>query len=156
MLKKILVPIDGSDNSISALKYAINFAKYTDGELKLIYIIDERELEGPLIEDIIASMGLTPYSDIRHKILEIMRERAQAIVSECENICKKSKIACSSKIAQGIINKIICEEAKSLDLVILSSELERVFVHTKIHDMFFGSITQHILHEAGCPVLIVK
>ena len=39
-IKKILVPIAFSDYSKSALKYAVNFCKYTKAEMILIYVVE--------------------------------------------------------------------------------------------------------------------
>ena len=39
-IKKILVPIDFSDYSKSALKYAVNFAKVFNAEMYLIYVVE--------------------------------------------------------------------------------------------------------------------
>ena len=39
-IKKILVPIDFSDYSKSALKYAVNFSKSFNAEMTLIYVVE--------------------------------------------------------------------------------------------------------------------
>ena len=39
-IKKILVPIDFSDYSKSALKYAINFSKSFNAEMILVYVVE--------------------------------------------------------------------------------------------------------------------
>ena len=39
-IKKILVPIDGSDASERAFSYAVAFAKKTAAELILLYVVD--------------------------------------------------------------------------------------------------------------------
>jgi len=39
-LKKILVPVDFSDGSSQALKYATTFAKQFDAELKLLHVVE--------------------------------------------------------------------------------------------------------------------
>ncbi|MCH9030183.1 MAG: universal stress protein, partial [Bacteroidetes bacterium] len=39
-IKKILVPIDFSDYSKSALNYAVSFAQKFDAEMTLIYVVE--------------------------------------------------------------------------------------------------------------------
>ncbi|RPI60087.1 MAG: universal stress protein, partial [Ignavibacteriales bacterium] len=39
-IKKVLVPIDFSDYSKSALKYAVNFAKSFNAEIILVYVVE--------------------------------------------------------------------------------------------------------------------
>ena len=39
-IKKVLVPIDFSDYSKSALKYAVNFTKSFNAEIILIYVVE--------------------------------------------------------------------------------------------------------------------
>ncbi len=39
-IKKVLVPIDFSDYSKSALKYAVNFSRLFNAEIILIYVVE--------------------------------------------------------------------------------------------------------------------
>ncbi len=50
-IKKVLVPIDFSDYSKSALKYAVNFSKLFNAEIILIYVVE------PVIYPLDFSMG---------------------------------------------------------------------------------------------------
>ena len=47
-IKKILVPIDGSDASERAFSYAVAFAKKTAAELILLYVVDADVLMYPV------------------------------------------------------------------------------------------------------------
>ena len=47
-IKKILVPIDGSDASERAFSYAVAFAKKTVAELILLYVVDADVLMYPV------------------------------------------------------------------------------------------------------------
>jgi len=45
--KKILVPVDISDYSINACEFAVDIAKKTDAEIKLLYIYEDPTQDGP-------------------------------------------------------------------------------------------------------------
>ena len=60
MIKSILVPVDGSDNSRVAVEHAIYFAQLFNAELCGLNVVDIRSLEGPFLSDISASLGFAP------------------------------------------------------------------------------------------------
>ncbi|HEX9745184.1 MAG TPA: universal stress protein [bacterium] len=49
-MKRYLVPYDASDNSTSALKYALRFARSIPGIVSVVYIADERALSNPVFD----------------------------------------------------------------------------------------------------------
>jgi len=61
MISKILIPTDGSPNSLTALQYGIYMARHLDAELSGLYVLDIALLQGPVITDISGAIGMPPY-----------------------------------------------------------------------------------------------
>lgn len=63
-IKKILVPIDGSDASERAFSYAVAFAKKTAAELILLYVVDADVLMYPVYR---VSLAETDTASVKKK-----------------------------------------------------------------------------------------
>ena len=57
MIKQILVPTDGSENSLTAADYAINLARLFNATIRGLFVKDVKILTPPLIHDIGTSIG---------------------------------------------------------------------------------------------------
>ena len=53
MIGQVVVGIDGSENSLSAFKYAEHFASRLGCELKAVFAVDSRKTELPIILSLI-------------------------------------------------------------------------------------------------------
>src|SRR4030042_1631503 len=49
MIGQIVVGIDGSQYSLTAFKYALELAKRTKAEVKVVFVVDSRKTELPII-----------------------------------------------------------------------------------------------------------
>lgn len=63
-IKKILVPIDGSDASERAFSYAVAFAKKTAAEIILLYVVDADTLMYPVYR---VSLAETDTASVKKK-----------------------------------------------------------------------------------------
>lgn len=73
-IKKILVPIDGSDASERAFSYAVAFAKKTAAELILLYVVDADVLMYPVYR---VSLAETDTASVKKKGEDILALYAQ-------------------------------------------------------------------------------
>ena len=80
--------------------------------------------------------------------------------AEQKNIFKQAKkyievynVPFTEIMRTGDVSKAIIEEAKlqKSDLIVMGS-----YSHSRLYNLFLGSITQHVLHESNCPVLVIK
>ena len=78
MIKKILVPTDGSESAGVSVSYAVSLAEKHDASLHGLHIIDVKLLEGPFLRDISASLGTAPYVNYQNNISMILAERGKA------------------------------------------------------------------------------
>ncbi len=143
MINKILVPIDFSDYSKNALKYAADFARIFKAKIFLIYVIE------PVIYPADFSIGQVtiPTPDVD------MNARAQ---SELDNLAKsfvESSLEVETIIKSGKpfveINETASE--KDIDLIIIASH-----GHTGVEHLLFGSTAEKVVRKAPCPVLTIR
>jgi nucleotide-binding universal stress UspA family protein len=142
MIKRILVPTDGSAGSAVALDYAFCLASSFSAEITGLNVIDIRALEGPFFSDISGSLGFSPiqnYLPKFHTILELFRSR-----------CAEKAIAATTKKLTGIIANIIADEARKAELVVISQRGE----HEQWSSGLMGSTTESVVRKSPTPVLV--
>ena len=142
-IKKILVPIDFSDYSKNALKYATQFAKQFNAKIYLVYVVE------PIIYPADFSMGQVaiPSADID------LHSRAE------EELTKLSKDIISGNLQVEILIKtgkpfveiIETAYANDIDLIIIATH-----GHTGVEHLLFGSTAEKVVRKAPCPVLTLR
>lgn len=150
MIKSILLPTDGSQNSKIALEYALYCAELFNAEITGLHVIDIRALEGPFLSDISGSLGFSPYQNYLPKFQEILERRGDVILEEFQRQCFEKNITPRLKKQTGIIANIIAEEAKKADLVIVAQRGE----HEKWSAGLMGSTTESVVRKSPRPVLV--
>lgn len=151
---KILVPVDGSNASINAVKKAIEIAKKHNYSIKLISIVKSMDykrnenlwnaVDGSII---VENEELNKNYEKRNK--ENFEKLLNAIISKLDF----NGIRVEKDVLLGEPYVVITEVAKkeSFDLIVMGS---RGF--SKIKRFFVGSVTQRVISEAPCPVLVIR
>lgn len=143
MIRKILVPIDFSDYSKNALKYAADFAQNFKAKIYLIYVIE------PVIYPADFSIGQVtiPTPDVD------MNARAQSELDALAKTFVESSIEVETIIKSGKpfveINETASE--KDIDLIIIATH-----GHTGVEHLLFGSTAEKVVRKAPCPVLTLR
>ena len=137
--KKILVPVDGSANSMRGLDKAISIAKASDAEITGFYVFHL-----PLAAGI--------------KYTKKMREEAdkKAIAALAPAFQKCERVGAKFKYKTGGGGKTssqIVDFAKKnkFDMIVIGA---RGLSGPK--EKFLGSTSNHVMHESTVPVLVVK
>lgn len=142
-IKKILVPIDFSDYSKSALRYAVDFSKQFNAKLYIIYVVE------PVIYPADFSMGQIsfPSADID------LNERAKVELQELAKAEIGDKLQYEVIIKTGKPFVEINETADELDidLIIIATH-----GHTGVEHLLFGSTAEKVVRKAPCPVLSLR
>lgn len=136
----MLVPLDGSKNSLRALDLAICLARHCNATITGIFVIPfYMPLTGPKV--------FGPY---RSELLKQMYK----FMSSAKVLSAKNGIVFYEKIIQGdVISTDIVNYAKKkkFDLVVMSS---RGF--GPLRDLFLGGVSNAVIHKSKIPVLVVK
>jgi nucleotide-binding universal stress UspA family protein len=149
--RKILIPTDGSANSLTALEYGIYIARKVEASLIGLYVIDVNLIQGPMLTDISGSVGMPPYDGFFEAIETSLNEKADFSLKAFLERCKKSRTNAEVKKAIGKISQIIIEEAQSADLILMAKKGEHF--HLKEGGLL-GSVAEAVVRNSGKPVMI--
>ncbi len=137
-IKKILVPLDGSKNSMRGLDEAIYIARQCQATVTGIYII-------PIYPRNLAD-AIMPYQ------IHLTKE-AKKYMSTAKTRAAQKGILFKSKIVYGSPSSEIIDLAKDkkFDLIVIGSR-----GHGGIKEVFLGSVASAVVHKSKVPVLVVK
>ncbi len=139
-IKKILVPIDGSDAAKRGLEMALSMATSTGAKVTVLEVIEEF---GPLPGYYEAPpVGVDRVDFIKEKRFE-----------KIHGILDKTKVPWERLVEEGFPADVICDVARShgMDLIIIGS---RGLSFTG--RFLLGSVSDRVVHHAPCSVLVVR
>lgn len=140
-IKKILVPIDGSDASERAFSYAVAFARKTAAEIVLLYVVDADTLIYPVYRVSLAETDTASVKEKGEEILALYAKDAPADV-------KVNRLVTIGVPGSSIIRTA---EAEGADMIIMGNSGKG-----SVSSFVMGSVSHYTVHHAKCPVLIVK
>ena len=137
IFKKILVPLDGSENSKRGLDAAIYQAQNNDGEITGVYVI-------PNVPDMFENRP--PNSPVGQK-------EAAKIMTEAKKHSSENDVKFQEKIIHGSAGKDIVKfaEDNNFDLITIGSR-----GLGSVKEAFLGSVAHYVSQKSKSPVLIVK
>ena len=136
-IKKILVPLDGSENSFRGLDAAIYQAQKNEAEITGINVI-------PKVSEMFENRP--PNSPVGQK-------EAKDIMNEAKKRSSKNNIKFQEKIIAGSPGKDIVKfaEENNFDLITIGAR-----GIGSVKEAFLGSVSHHVSNKTKIPVLIVK
>ena len=138
-ISKILVPLDGSQNSIRGLEMAITLARNCGAVITGIYSINtpsRSEFKGA------------------GSVRESFNKQIEEFMDEAKTLSAKNGIMFKEKIINGDIGYNIIKFAhgkEHFDMIVMGSR-----GRSSAKEMFFGSVSNYVIHTAKIPVVIVK
>ena len=142
-IKKVLVPIDFSDYSKSALKYAVNFAKSFNAEIILIYVVE------PVIYPPDFSMGQIAMPSINTEWDDRAKDELQKLAKY--EITGVTSVKTIIKTGKPFVEIIETAKEENVDLIIIASH-----GHSGVEHILFGSTAEKVVRKAPCPVLTLR
>ncbi len=144
--KKLLVYVDGTEQSITAAQYAICLASFYRAELTALYVINTKAMADLLKASIFLKDEQTEYEhDMEADALRYLSYVRELGVKKGVSIMEKS---CSGSVHKEIVNTVKDSE---IDLLIIG-ELSRI---RSRRDEFYNE-TERAMRTVPCSVLIVK
>ena len=141
MISKILVPVDGSENSFRALEQALFIAKSSGSAITAIHVIERPP---------------TVYVESQKLLDELLanfRKESGKILDKSQEIATKSGIKLETAIMEGDPASNIngFAEKGGFDLIVIGSRgLGR------LKAAIIGSTSNKVLHQAKCSVLVTR
>jgi nucleotide-binding universal stress UspA family protein len=137
---KILVPIDGSPNSIRGLEKAIELANNNNSPITLLHVV-----------------LLPPVHVIGHpqdKVKKSLLKKSQKFINDAEDRCTNQNISFTTKIIYG------SDPAYDIEQFLKKNKHDMVVVGAKgksiLKRIFLGSVSSYLVQSAKIPVTIVK
>ncbi len=141
MTSKILVPVDGSENSRRAFERALSLAKSTGASITAVHVIENPP---------------TVYVESQKLLNELLanyRKESAKILDQFEEAAEKQGIKIESVVMEGdpASNIVNYANKEGFDMIVIGSR-----GLGKIKEMMLGSVSRKVIHHAHCSVLVVK
>lgn len=144
-IRKILVAVDGSNSSLNASTFAIDFAKRYDAELIVLSIISP------------APSSQFEYDNIG-RVTEIEtteKEKAEQDLDKVKQKATENKVMVKIEVLikyTSIVKEIVeYSEDNKVDMIVIGSR-----GLTGFKKMLLGSVANGVITYSHCPVLVVK
>lgn len=138
-ISKILVPLDGSKNSQRGLETAIALARQCGATITGVF-----------------SIHAPPHSEFRGigSVEKSLNREVKKIMEESKTLAAKNGIVFKEKMMRGDIGYNIVKLAQGkekFDMIVIGSR-----GRSSAKELFFGSVSNYVIHTAKIPVLVVK
>lgn len=135
----ILLPVDGSEHALRAAEYSVKIAAMMNARLLLLYC--HRPFPVTLGE---------PY--FQKAVDKIMQQSGERLVP-FRSLLDRKGADYTERILEGPAGEKICEVARieKSEMIVMGSR-----GRSDLAGLFLGSVAHRVLHQASCPVLIVR
>jgi len=145
LLAKVLLPLDGSKASETAVAYVEELAVMLKMEVTLLQVVEPKSIP----------IGAEPwyYSDYRQESLAAMGQSAHDYLSGIEQRLNAKGIAASSRTESGAASERILEVAEqiSADVIAMSTHGRSGIARWAI-----GSVADRLAHAGNIPLILVR
>jgi universal stress protein A len=142
---KILVPTDFSETADAALEYAKVLAGQLGASLHLLHVFSDPYAIAAYAPEVYAA----PPPSLRERALEDARECLRQRLTPDE----EERFAGTYAVVSGLTAKQIVGHAEehAMDLIVMGTHGRRGVAH-----LLLGSVAEHVVRTAACPVLTVR
>jgi nucleotide-binding universal stress UspA family protein len=141
LFAKILVPVDGSENSYRALDAALFLSEKLGSNITVLHVMEQVPITHIESQKVLS------------ELLENYKKENQDILSKCSEIAKQKGITINTILLQGNPASIILDYNKKekFDLVIMGSR-----GLGKFKELILGSVSSKIVHHSPCGILLIR
>ena len=136
--KRIVVGVDGSPSSIHALEWAIRQAELTGDVIDAVNAWHFPHDYGMPVGDLPDFAGLGA-------------ETLDKAIAEARNATGQAAAEIHPHVVEGNPAQALLDLAKGADLLVVGSR-----GHGGFTGALLGSVSQHVVHHAPCPVVVVR
>ncbi|EEI18310.1 universal stress family protein [Lentilactobacillus buchneri ATCC 11577] len=138
MYKKILVPLDGSKNSIKALDTAIEMSKIFKAKIVVLFVVDDTKFG---------------YETLPTEFYEGLDSNAKKVVEYSRDRARNQGLTINGVVEKGNPKQVIIDYAQknSIDLIVIGKSGMNA-----LNQLVIGSTTASIVRNANTQVLVVN
>jgi len=140
--KRVIVGVDGSENSLRAVETVKKLLGNGDLAVTLVHVV----------QPVFDTVGAYGHID-GASLLPMQEERGRTILSDAKGILEKAGVACETQLVIGGRGEEICNLANSgeYDLVVVGRRgLNR------IEELLLGSVSSYVVRHSRVPVMVVQ
>lgn len=141
--RRLLVPVDGSDSSRKASRFALRMASREHSEVYALHVIDEENAE-----------DMARYADVpRDEVVARMRLSGENYLEDIKEQAREQGVRLRTEIRVGAPHREVLEVAGEIeaDLVVMGTVGRR-----GPRRVLIGSVTERVIAHSAIPVLVVK
>ena len=146
VLSKILLPTDGSRNSLRAARYAAEIAKKCGSKVTLLHVIESTPIASSPIE-----IGIDARLVVENETK--IKERGKKVIEKTKKPFDRYSVPVETKYFYGHTVRAIVEtaEKENFDVIIIGSR-----GLGGVKRLVLGSVANAVTHQASCPVFIIR
>ncbi len=137
----VIVGVDGSQESIEALRWAARYATATGAKITAVHA-----WHYPAAGPVPAGRAPQPITD---QVRATMQETLDKALTEVFGTATPDDV--DTKVAYGHPAMVLVNESEGADLLVVGNR-----GHGAFHGMLLGSVSIHCVTNATCPVLVVR
>ena len=138
----VVVGVDGSPESVEALKWAAAYAGATGARIRAVLSWHFPAAAGP------APVGVAPQV-ISAEVRANMQVALDRAVTDVYGTSTAANV--QTDIAYGHPSQVLVDESASADLLVVGNR-----GHGSFKGMLVGSVSMHCVANAACPVVVVR
>jgi universal stress protein A len=141
-IQHVLVPIDFSATADQALAYAIALAQQLQARLTLLHVLDLTPLS---MGDAATGIPVTAVHELEIEVQQLLQASLDRV--------QQAGLQGESLLVEGTPTHTIVETAgeQGVDLIIMGTHGRTGLAH-----VFLGSVAEHVIRQAPCPVLVTR
>ena len=139
-VKRILIPVDGSDRSKKALKKGLSLARLVGAEVTVMHVI-EKPTMSPL------SVISIPDENLR----ELLDESVKNLFNHAKKECRNHAVSYKEILVEGPPAQCIIDASNDYDMIVITP-----LGRSAVADLLMGSVAEKVTRHAKCSVVVVR
>lgn len=136
-IKPVIVGVDGAQDSVRALQWAAAYARAFDAPLHILTAFDIPTVYGP-------------YAMAGWENSDSLKEAARDMLAETVRTTLTENAEAEQSVLQGHPAEVLVNASQGAQLVVVGSR-----GRGGIAGMLLGSVSQHVVAHAHCPVVVM-
>lgn len=143
VFRRLLIPVDGSDSSLKAARFALRLARREGGTVIAVHVVDEEN-----------ASDLARYADCPlEEIVARMEKSGAGYLDTVREWARSQGVPLTTEVRVGVPHRVLLEMAieAGADLIVMGTVGRR-----GPRRVLVGSVTERVIAHSPVPVLVVK
>ncbi|MFH0968233.1 MAG: universal stress protein [Methanobacteriota archaeon] len=148
MYQKILIGVDGSPESMKALREAVSLAKILKATVDVLYVIPSRMYTQFAEQDVI-----THRSDGKTEHMSMLQKEENELFDVIHGLATEigQEVTIHTRVGDAIEGLVEFSTSHAIDLVVVGSSGKGM-----TDRLILGSVSTGVVHQSRVPVLVIK